>query len=33
MDESFYKEKTGVRERGETGYSPVERVGARPTLK
>ncbi len=33
MDESFFKDITGVKELGgETGFSPVERVGARPTL-
>jgi acetylornithine deacetylase/succinyl-diaminopimelate desuccinylase-like protein len=34
MDEAFFKEKTGVTDLwGEAGYSPVERVGARPTLE
>lgn len=34
MDETFYREKTGAAELwGEDGYTPVERVGARPTLE
>ncbi|MBN1146234.1 MAG: dipeptidase [Anaerolineales bacterium] len=34
MGESFYLEQTGAPSlRGEAGYSPVERVGARPTLE
>ena len=34
MDEAFYKRQTGSPELwGEAGYSPVERVGARPTLE
>jgi acetylornithine deacetylase/succinyl-diaminopimelate desuccinylase-like protein len=34
MDEAFFIEKTGVPELwGEQGYSPVERIGARPTLE
>jgi acetylornithine deacetylase/succinyl-diaminopimelate desuccinylase-like protein len=33
MDEGFYLQQTGVPALfGEAGYSPVERVGARPTL-
>jgi acetylornithine deacetylase/succinyl-diaminopimelate desuccinylase-like protein len=33
MDDDFYKMHTGARLlHGETGFSPVERVGARPTL-
>ncbi|MEL7658621.1 MAG: dipeptidase, partial [Bacillota bacterium] len=33
MDEQFYKEQTGVSKLfGEKGYSPIERIGARPTL-
>jgi acetylornithine deacetylase/succinyl-diaminopimelate desuccinylase-like protein len=33
INENFYKNNTGVRElAGETGFSPVERVSARPTL-
>ncbi len=33
MDEEFYKEQTGVTSLfGEKGFTPVERVGARPTL-
>ena len=33
MDEDFYKKHTGVSYLyGEEGYTPVERVGARPTL-
>ncbi len=33
MDDAFYKSITGVSAvGGEAGYSPVERVGARPTL-
>jgi acetylornithine deacetylase/succinyl-diaminopimelate desuccinylase-like protein len=34
MDEAFYLEKSGAPALwGEVGYSPVERVGARPTLE
>jgi acetylornithine deacetylase/succinyl-diaminopimelate desuccinylase-like protein len=34
MDERFYLEKTGASALwGEAGYSPVERVGARPTIE
>jgi acetylornithine deacetylase/succinyl-diaminopimelate desuccinylase-like protein len=34
MDEEFFLEKTGAPALwGEAGYSPVERVGARPTLE
>ena len=34
MDEAYYLEQTGVPALwGESGYSPVERVGARPTLE
>lgn len=34
MDEKFYLEQTGAPALwGETGYQPVERVGARPTLE
>ena len=34
IDEKYYQVKTGVSEIwGEDGYSPVERVGARPTLE
>lgn len=34
MDEEFYLKQTGVRELyGENGYTPVERIGARPTLE
>jgi acetylornithine deacetylase/succinyl-diaminopimelate desuccinylase-like protein len=34
MDEAYYREQTGVSQTwGETGYSPNERVGARPTLE
>ncbi len=34
MDENYYKQQTGVSEIwGEEGYSPSERVGARPTLE
>jgi acetylornithine deacetylase/succinyl-diaminopimelate desuccinylase-like protein len=34
MDEDYYKRQTGVSQVwGEAGYSPVERVGARPTLE
>lgn len=34
MGETFYKEKTGAPALwGETGFSPQERVGARPTLE
>lgn len=34
MDETFYLRQTGVPSLwGEAGYSPVERVGARPTLE
>ncbi len=34
MDEAFYSRNTGVPALwGEEGYSPVERVGARPTLE
>jgi len=34
MDEDFYREQTGAPVlHGETGYSPAERVGARPTLE
>jgi acetylornithine deacetylase/succinyl-diaminopimelate desuccinylase-like protein len=34
MDEAFYKKNTGAPALwGEQGYSPVERVGARPTLE
>jgi acetylornithine deacetylase/succinyl-diaminopimelate desuccinylase-like protein len=33
MDEEYYKQQTGVGKLfGEKGYTPVERVGARPTL-
>jgi acetylornithine deacetylase/succinyl-diaminopimelate desuccinylase-like protein len=33
MDENYYKQQTGVGKLfGEKGYTPVERVGARPTL-
>lgn len=33
MDEQFYKDHTGVNKLyGEKGYSPVERIGARPAL-
>jgi len=33
MDESFYMNQTGVQKLyGETGYSPLERIGVRPTL-
>jgi hypothetical protein len=34
MDEAFYLEQTGAPALwGETGYTPAERVGARPTLE
>jgi acetylornithine deacetylase/succinyl-diaminopimelate desuccinylase-like protein len=34
MDEAYYQKQTGVAQIwGETGYSPTERVGARPTLE
>jgi len=34
MDDSYYKSQTGVINTwGEKGYSPVERIGARPTLE
>jgi acetylornithine deacetylase/succinyl-diaminopimelate desuccinylase-like protein len=34
MDESFYLRNAGVAELwGEQGYTPIERVGARPTLE
>jgi acetylornithine deacetylase/succinyl-diaminopimelate desuccinylase-like protein len=34
MDDSYYKSQTGVLNTwGEKGYSPVERIGARPTLE
>lgn len=34
LDEAFYLEQTGAPELwGEEGYSPIERVGARPTLE
>jgi acetylornithine deacetylase/succinyl-diaminopimelate desuccinylase-like protein len=34
MDESFYKERTGVSELwGEPDFAPVQRIGARPTLE
>lgn len=34
MNESFYLKQTGVTELyGESGYTPVERTGARPTLE
>ena len=34
MDEAFYKEQAGAAVLyGEAGYSPVERIGARPTLE
>ncbi len=34
MDEAFYRERTGAPALwGEAGYTPVERVGARPTLE
>jgi acetylornithine deacetylase/succinyl-diaminopimelate desuccinylase-like protein len=34
IDENYYQEKTGVSEIwGEEGYTPAERVGARPTLE
>lgn len=34
MDEEYYRQQTGVQQTwGEAGYSPVERVGARPTLE
>ncbi len=34
MDEAFYKQAAGVeRLYGEAGYTPVEQVGARPTLE
>ncbi|HAF61242.1 MAG TPA: dipeptidase [Anaerolineaceae bacterium] len=33
LDDEFFKEQTGVEElSGEIGYTPVEQVGARPTL-
>jgi len=34
MDSQFYKQQTGVTELfGEAGYTPIERIGARPTLE
>ncbi len=34
MDAAFYLDQTGVRALwGETGFAPIERVGARPTLE
>jgi acetylornithine deacetylase/succinyl-diaminopimelate desuccinylase-like protein len=34
MDENFYLKQTGAPAlRGEAGYTPIERVGARPTLE
>lgn len=34
MDEAYYREQTGVPQTwGETGYSAIERTGARPTLE
>jgi acetylornithine deacetylase/succinyl-diaminopimelate desuccinylase-like protein len=34
MDEAYYRQQTGVPQVwGEAGYTPVERVGARPTLE
>ena len=34
MDSQFYKQQTGAPELfGEAGYTPVERIGARPTLE
>jgi acetylornithine deacetylase/succinyl-diaminopimelate desuccinylase-like protein len=34
MDEAYYREQTGVSQTwGEAGFSPSERIGARPTLE
>jgi acetylornithine deacetylase/succinyl-diaminopimelate desuccinylase-like protein len=34
MDEAFYRKQAGISQTwGEAGYSPAERVGARPTLE